>query len=63
MNNGPGPSPALVFVGIQALALGAGTTFGDGLRCAGGVIQRLEVKILDANGNAGCRPGLAAANA
>ena len=41
---------ALYFQGKQALNNGAGTFFGDGLRCAGGGVIRLEVLFADAFG-------------
>jgi len=37
-------SSALYLQGSQALQGGAGVTFGDGLRCAGGLIQRLGIR-------------------
>ncbi len=58
MTQGPGPSPALLFVGAQAVNGGSGATFGDGLRCAGGAIQRLDVRVLDASGSASWAAGL-----
>ncbi len=38
-------SSALYFQGTGTVALGAGVTFGDGLRCAGGVVTRLGTKV------------------
>ena len=35
--------PALLFQGTAALSGGIGTPFGDGLRCAGGTVTRLQV--------------------
>lgn len=58
MTQGPGPSPALLFVGAQQVNGGSGAVFGDGLRCAGGGIQRLGVRILDAGGSATWSAGL-----
>jgi hypothetical protein len=37
-------SSALYFQGTSAVAGGAGTAFGDGLRCAGGAVIRLGTK-------------------
>jgi len=54
----PGQS-ALLFVGATEVAGGSGTLFGDGLRCAGGQIQRLGVRSPDAQGAADWGPGLA----
>jgi hypothetical protein len=34
---------ALYFQGTSAIQGGAGAVFGDGLRCAGGFVQRLEL--------------------
>ncbi len=42
-------SSALYFQGTTQVALGAGASFGDGLRCAGGSVIRLGTKI-NANG-------------
>ncbi|MCB9915954.1 MAG: hypothetical protein H6828_12560 [Planctomycetes bacterium] len=52
--------PALLFVGDNAVNGGNGTVFGDGLRCAGGNIVRLGVRVPDALGAAHWGPGLAA---
>ena len=53
--------PALLFAGLNAVNGGAGTLFGDGLRCAGGNVVRLGVRVPDANGDAAWGPGLGAA--
>ena len=53
--------PALLFVADNQVAGGAGTPFGDGLRCAGGNLRRLGVKQPDAAGVATFGPGLQAA--
>jgi hypothetical protein len=50
--------PALLFAGPGEVAGGAGQTFGDGLLCVSGSIQRLGVKFTDAAGNASWGPGL-----
>ncbi len=42
--------PGLFFQGSSRLAGGAGLAFGDGLRCAGGGIVRLQVGSADASG-------------
>jgi hypothetical protein len=52
--------PALLFSGLNAVNGGAGTLFGDGLRCAGGNVVRLGVRVPDANGDANWGPGLGA---
>ncbi|MFT7484513.1 MAG: hypothetical protein ACI9F9_000353 [Candidatus Paceibacteria bacterium] len=49
---------ALLFVGNQHLNGGSGVFFGDGLRCAGGPLQRLGIRIADSSGNATWGPGL-----
>jgi len=45
-------SPGIFFQGTSQVASGQGTTFGDGLRCVGGQITRLEVAFADFFGNA-----------
>jgi hypothetical protein len=51
--------PALLFSGMNAVNNGQGVTFGDGLRCAGGTVKRLGVRVPDASGDASWGPGLA----
>lgn len=46
----PANRPGLFFQGQTAIA--GGVAFGDGLRCAGGQIQRLEVVFIDGAGSA-----------
>lgn len=41
----------LYFQGDNAVSSGAGDVFGDGLRCAGGSVVRLEVRVADASGS------------
>ncbi len=53
--------PALLFAGVNPVAQGAGVSFGDGLRCAGGSLVRLGVAVPDALGTAAWGPGLGAA--
>ncbi|MCB9913540.1 MAG: hypothetical protein H6828_00155 [Planctomycetes bacterium] len=53
--------PALLFAGLNATASGVGTQFGDGLRCAGGSVVRLGVRVGDASGAATWGPGLGVA--
>jgi hypothetical protein len=55
----PGES-ALLFAGLVATGQGAGVFFGDGLRCAGGSVQRLGVRVPAVDGTAFWGPGLAA---
>ncbi|MDP6539235.1 MAG: hypothetical protein QF903_03120 [Planctomycetota bacterium] len=43
--------PGLYFQGNNAINGGNGVTFGDGLRCAGQGVQRLQVRAADATGN------------
>ncbi|MCB9915512.1 MAG: FG-GAP repeat protein [Planctomycetes bacterium] len=50
--------PTLLFAGLNAVNGGAGTLFGDGLRCAGGSVQRLGVHAASAGGAASWGPGL-----
>jgi hypothetical protein len=44
--------PCLFFQGNNAINGGDGVTFGDGLRCAGGGVIRLQVRFPDGAGNA-----------
>ncbi len=53
--------PALLFSGSTALNGGLGITFGDGLRCAGGVVVRHGVQAANALGAASWPTGLAGA--
>jgi len=48
---------ALYFQGTTQSGGGAGTTFGDGLRCAGGTVVRLGTKLNVANGSRYPEPG------
>ncbi len=41
----------LFFQGINAVNGGSGTIFGDGLRCAGGSVKRLQVRFFDGAGS------------
>lgn len=52
--------PSLLFAGTIQVNGGSGLAFGDGLRCAGGTIQRLGVKTSSAGGEATWGPGLVA---
>jgi hypothetical protein len=58
MSGGPAVSVALLFAGTGQVNGGNGALFGDGLRCAGGQIQRLGVRVTSA-GAADWGPGLA----
>ncbi len=44
--------PGLFFQGTTAIGSGQGISFGDGLRCAGGNVLRLQVKFANAFGDA-----------
>lgn len=48
----PANQPGLLFQGDVANNGGMGVPFGDGLRCAGGTVIRLETVFADASGNA-----------
>lgn len=51
--SGSTPSqPGLFFQGLNAVGGGQGTPFGDGLRCAGGGLLRIQVRIASASGDA-----------
>ncbi|MCB9914934.1 MAG: hypothetical protein H6828_07265 [Planctomycetes bacterium] len=56
----PTNQPALLFAALNQVNGGAGNPFGDGLRCAGGSVVRLGVRIADASGSATWGPGLGA---
>ncbi len=51
--------PGLLFGAINQINGGNGITFGDGLRCAGGGIQRMGVRVPNGTGTATWGPGLA----
>jgi hypothetical protein len=53
--------PGIYFQGNNALGGGAGMTFGDGLRCAGGNLVRLQIISADGNGNSQLTVDLVAA--
>jgi hypothetical protein len=53
----PAGQPVLLFSGLNAVNGGAGTVFGDGLRCAGGSVVRLGVQSAT-GGAAAWGPGL-----
>ena len=46
----PTGQPGLLFQGVNATGGGLGAVFGDGLRCAGGSVVRLETVFLDGSG-------------
>ena len=52
--------PGLYFQGNNAVNGGLGTTFGDGLRCAGGSVIRLQVRTSDAAGTSSTTANVAA---
>lgn len=53
---------ALLFVGTIQVNGGLGLSFGDGLRCAGGQVTRLGVRIPNGSGAATWGPGLNSAS-
>lgn len=55
--------PALLFSGLNAVNGGDGVSFGDGLRCAGGTVKRLGVRVPDGGGAASWGPGLSTVGA
>lgn len=59
VTGGPAGRPALLFQGTQPAGGGAGLPLGDGLRCAGGFVGRISVRVLDGAGAASWGPGLA----
>ena len=44
--------PILFFQGINVINAGNGVVFGDGLRCCGGSVIRLEIRTMTATGDA-----------
>jgi hypothetical protein len=48
--NVPPGQPGLFFQGVNKVNGGAGMIFGDGLRCAGGAVKRLQVRVFDGEG-------------
>ena len=59
MTGAQGVTAALLFAGTDQVNGGLGFLFGDGLRCAGGSVTRLGVKLSSAVGAASWGPGLA----
>lgn len=51
---------SLAFAGTEIVNGGAGFLFGDGLRCAGGAVQRLGVRLPNGSGLSSWGPGLLA---
>ncbi len=56
-------TPGLYFQGTQQVNGGSGQFFGDGLRCAGGPLIRMEVVTTDGAGHSGTLSNLSAAGA
>jgi len=54
----PPGKPGLLFSGTTIAGAGQGVHFGDGLRCAGGFVQRLGVRVADGSGDASWGPGV-----
>ena len=61
LNGGLSGQPCLFFQGDNKINGGDGVIFGDGLRCAGGGVIRLQVRFADATGLAQTSVDLAAA--
>jgi hypothetical protein len=53
--------PGLYFQGNNAIAGGQGIHFGDGLRCAGGAVVRLQVRFAAADGTSATTTNIAGA--
>jgi hypothetical protein len=51
VTQGKPSQPILFFQGINFINSGNGNVFGDGLRCCGGDVKRLEVSTMDASGS------------
>lgn len=58
VTQGPPGVPGILFTGTVQAGGGNGFVFGDGLLCATGSIQRLQVRFLDGSGSATWGPGL-----
>ena len=58
VTQGPPSIPGILFTGTAQAGAGNGSLFGDGLLCAAGTIQRLDVRFLDGSGSASWGPGL-----
>ncbi|MCB9916417.1 MAG: VCBS repeat-containing protein [Planctomycetes bacterium] len=58
----PAGQSVLLFSGSASLQAAGGSVFGDGLRCAGGTLQRHGARVADAGGVAAWSPGLAVAS-
>lgn len=58
----PPNRPGLFFQGTIEVNGGAGLAFGDGLRCAGGSIVRLEIVVTDETGSAASTQSIATAS-
>ena len=56
-----GSQPGLYFQGNNAVNSGLGVQFGDGLRCAGGGVIRLQVRFSDPNGSSSTTTNLISA--
>jgi hypothetical protein len=52
IDHGTLSQPVLFFQGMNFINSGNGNPFGDGLRCCGGGVRRLEVRFMDASGSA-----------
>ena len=63
ITQGKPSQPVLFFQGINFINGGLGTTFGDGLRCCGGSVIRLQVRFMDAAGAADTTATLSVAGA
>jgi hypothetical protein len=55
----PAGQPGLYFQGLNAVGGGSGVAFGDGLRCAGGGVARLQVRVADGLGASATSANLA----
>jgi len=56
----PPSQPGLFFQGVNPVNGGDGIIFGDGLRCAGGALKRLQVRVFDSTGFAATTVDIAA---
>ena len=63
IDHGTSSQPVLFFQGMNFINSGNGNPFGDGLRCCGGGVRRLEVQFMDASGAASTTGALSVSGA
>jgi len=63
ISQGKPSQPVLFFQGMNFINSGNGNPFGDGLRCCGSGVRRLQVRFMDASGSASTTATLSVAGA